>query len=806
MKLTQIEFAFVFLGGFYLAMAALHVILYVYNRHRKSNLVYAIGLGFVSANYTLVDLSSEVSYSLVSQKADALMNAATNGILVYFVAYYILASTIPLLKNIVRALAVFYLVGFAGLIILSPTADLFSIIDNILRLTCYITAASICIFGLLKKIPNFYLIVTATVLLILTEVFLAVDLFDFWPAVNAYPLERVVLIIIGYTTPYLAYSTYLSKDLALTSKKLTKEHIMNERLTREKYEQELVTRKILEAQNIELERSVFERTREISRQKEELETQSEKILEIDKIKSRFFANISHEFRTPLTLIQSPIKKRLAEATSPKDLREYTVINQNATRLLQLVNQLLDLSRLESGALALKASNAELISFVTPIVEAFQSLAEVKMIQLSLDFQASAISIYLDPEKLDKIINNLLSNAFKFTPSGGEVTVSVRSFNKSERFPDGYAEIQVTDTGIGIGKEHLPKVLNRFYQVDSSQTREYEGTGIGLAITKEFVELHQGELTISSELGAGTSVMVRLPLGKSHLHEGEFTEEEIRRVEQQTATESVSKGILSDNGHSLIYQPAETILIVEDHDDLRHYIRENLAEQYHIIEASNGEQGIELALSQIPDLIISDVMMPKVDGLQLCKKLKNDEKTSHIPIIMLTAKADIESKLEGLGTGADDYIPKPFDINELQLRVLNLIQNRKKLQEKYARQVLLKPGALEVKSADERFLQKILTIVEEHVGDTSLGVDSFAREACMSTAQLYRKLTALTGYTPNDFIKHIRLQRAADLIDKKVGNIADVAYQVGFNNLSYFAKCFKEKFKTTPSEFSKNHSS
>ena len=497
---------------------------------------------------------------------------------------------------------------------------------------------------------------------------------------------------------------------------------MNERLTREKYEQELVTRKILEAQNIELERSVFERTREISRQKEELETQAEKIMELDKIKSRFFANISHEFRTPLTLIQGPIKKRLTEATDPKDVREFTVVNQNTTRLLQLVNQLLDLSKLESGSLTLKASSKELLSFLKPIVDAFQSLAEVKMVRLSLDFQVAPISMYIDSEKLDKIINNLLSNAFKFTPSGGQVIVSTRSFSPSDRFPEGYVEIQVKDTGIGISKEHLPKVLNRFYQVDSSQTREYEGTGIGLSITKEFVELHRGELTINSELGVGTWVIVRLPLGKNHLRENEIAEGEFQPGEEGTGFES-SHEILPGTERELVHPSyEETILIVEDNGDLRNYIRENLPEQYQVIEAGDGEKGIELALSKIPDLIISDVMMPKVDGLMLCKKLKNDEKTCHIPIIMLTAKADIESKLDGLDTGADDYISKPFDIDELKLRVRNLIQNRKKLQEKYAHQILLKPRELEVQSTDDKFLQKILTIAEEHIGDTSFGVD------------------------------------------------------------------------------------
>jgi signal transduction histidine kinase/AraC-like DNA-binding protein/AmiR/NasT family two-component response regulator len=570
---------------------------------------------------------------------------------------------------------------------------------------------------------------------------------------------------------------------------------MNERLSRAKYEQELITRKVIEAQKMELEQKVDERTREISSQKKEIEEQSEKIRELDRIKSRFFANISHEFRTPLTLIQGPIKKRLAEATDPGDIREFTVIHQNTNRLLKLVNQLLDLTKLESGALALKITETELITFLKPLVESFQSLAEVKMVNFNFEYQALAIPISLDTEKVEKIINNLLSNAFKFTPAGGTVAVTVHSRKATDKFPEGFAEIQVTDTGIGIASEHLPKIFNRFYQVDNSQTREYEGTGIGLAITKEFAGLLHGEIDVKSELGSGTTFTLRLPLGHSVYGTTPIMDAleniEVTAEEQEETVFETSPG----------YNAKETILIIEDNLDLRYYIRDNMPERYLVIEAADGAQGLALAMEKIPDLIISDVMMPKRDGLEVCREIKSDERTSHIPVILLTAKTDMQDKLEGLNTGADDYIPKPFDITELIVRSRNLIDNRKKLREKFATKMELKPKEITIQSLDDRFLQKVLSIAEEHINDSLFGVEQFSKEAGMSVAQLYRKLNALTGYTPNDFMRHMRLQRAADLFRQKAGHVADVAYQVGFNNLSYFAKCFKEKFGVSPSQFS-----
>lgn len=774
MKALHPEIAYVLVGGFYLAMSVLHLILFIYNRQRKANLVYSLGLSVACINFIFVPISVEPTYSETSEKFNILLSTISNGALLYFISYYVIALTISRYKRRIRAFGYLYSAGFACLIVTYSSDDIFYSIDTILRSSLYLVVGISCVVGIVRKVPNFYLIVTATLLLVVTDAVVS-DIFEIWGKGN-YPPGRMVIMTIGYTTPFITYSAYLSKDLALTGKKLMK---------------------LLEDQNLELERNVLERTREISAQKEELEAQSEKIRELDKMKTLFFSNISHEFRTPLTLIMSPVKKRLSEASDPTDIREFNIIYQNAKRLLQLVNQLLDLSKLESGSVVLRASTQDLVGILKPSVEAFQSLAEVKMVRMTFDGHDSRIPVYIDEEKIEKAVNNLLSNAFKFTPEGGEVSVRVRSLPANARFKDGLAEISITDNGIGIPEEHLPKIFERFYQVDASQSQRFEGTGIGLSIAKEFIDLHQGEIDVESELGKGTCFTIRIPLGKGNPEATAVTQANPDRDLKLTPTETPAMELQSETKD---LRPSETILVVEDNVDLRYYIRANLMPDFRIIEADDGEKGIAQALDAIPDLIITDIVMPRANGIELCRKLKADDRTSHIPIIILTSKGKSDSRLEGLSTGADDYIQKPFDMKELLARVRNLIENRKRLREKFSSQILLRPKDTAVQSVDEKFLSRVLASVEDHIGDVQFSVDEFAREVGMSTAQLYRKLNALTGYTPNDFIRHMRLQRAADLMNGKAGNVAEVAYQAGFNNLSYFAKCFRDKFGKSPSEY------
>ncbi len=748
MQLFEISYAYKFLGGFYLAMAVLHLILFFYKIARRVNLIYAVGMLMVFINFTF---THNAIHDSGAHKLNVLTDLAANGALLYFVSYSVISSV--KFKKIIQAFGWIYGAG-SLMLVMNSQLEIFHIhLEIILRSAIYFVIGLGCIIGLVKRIPNFLLIVLATLFLMLMHVLLGADLFSVWH--DEYPVLRVLFLLIGFMLPFVAYSNYLAKYLATTRKTMFIEKL-----------------------------------------------QAEKTRELDQLKSRFFANISHEFRTPLTLILGPIQKRLDEATHAEEKTELNIMHRNASRLLKLVNQLLDLSRIEAGMVKLKCAQTDLNEFIVSISSQFSSMAASK----NIDFQIQnddRIALYFDADKLEKIFNNLLSNAFKFIPQNGVITVSILKGNDDDRFRNGYAEIKVTDNGPGIAPEHLPKIFDRFYQSDNSMTREHEGSGIGLALTKELVELHRGSITVSDNQGQGSIFSVRLHLGSRHLKNDEIVMD-MGRSNGIKSTESIQEPLESP----IAVNPDQSlphILVVEDNADLRHYLRESMKQHYAIVEAENGDQGIEIALNEIPDLIISDLMMPKTDGLQLCQKLKEDERTSHIPILLLTAKADLDSKLKGYRHGADDYIAKPFNLQELLVRVENLIANRKRLQEKFVHQMSLKPSMISVASADERFLKKSMEIVETFISDTNFGVEIFAKEIGVSHTQLNRKLQAITGLNPNEFIRHMRLERAHDLLKQKVGNVSDVAYQVGFNNLSYFSKIFKEKYGMTPIEFLKKPS-
>jgi signal transduction histidine kinase/ligand-binding sensor domain-containing protein/DNA-binding response OmpR family regulator len=562
--------------------------------------------------------------------------------------------------------------------------------------------------------------------------------------------------------------------------------------------------------------------------------------ETDKMKSRFFANISHEFRTPLTLILGPAEK-ISSKTSDDIVKDSNIIKRNSRRLLQLINQLLDLSKLEAGKLKLEASKGNIVSFVKGAALSFESLAESKDITLKISSEKEYIEMYFDKEKMMKILTNILSNAFKFTPEEGTIIASVNSnppldspFTKGGK-EGGSVEIKIRDTGIGIAQDEIPKLFDRFYQVDSSHTREYEGTGIGLALTKELVELHHGSIRVESEKGSWTEFTLQFPLGKDHLSEGLVSEKDdeiigektdvilnpdeirMKNLTEEVANENYKKdssshfdptdrqagklsvtnnasGTAEENSYKTI------ILVVEDNYDMRQYIRESLDGNYLIEEAVNGEQGVRKAEKIIPDLIISDMMMPKMDGNQLVKILKNDEKTSHIPIILLTAKAGQENKLEGLEIGADDYLTKPFDIKELQVRIKNLINIRKTLQEKFSKvDYVSKPNWKKLPSIDEQFINKVLKVIEDHISEESFNIECFGDEVGMSKTQFYRKLKAITGMPASIYLRTVRLSKAKKMIEERQGTISEIAYSVGFSSPSYFTKCFKDEFGYPPSE-------
>lgn len=546
--------------------------------------------------------------------------------------------------------------------------------------------------------------------------------------------------------------------------------------------------------------------------KHDLETeheQSQKLQEIDRMKSRFFANISHEFRTPLTLVLGPIEKLLAGIQNTDHKNELNIMQRNAMRLQRLISQLLDLSKLEAGGMTLQLAEKNIVELIRQYTQSFESLAKHKGIELKFSAEKENLIAFVDRDKIEKILNNLLSNAFKFTNEGGLVEVAVGYSNDTTKTDSVYSDlivIKVSDTGIGIPPIRIGKIFDRFYQVDDSQKREHEGTGIGLALTRELVELHGGEITVESEIGKGTMFTVYLPLRKSEVGDRKPDTEYVASDDLQIPS---SQFPIVENTYNDAFPSSVSalgsplILIVEDNPDMRAYIRGRLDEYYKIIEAEDGQQGFDKAKENIPDLIISDIMMPIMDGFELCEKLKTDERTSHIPLILLTARAESEDRIEGLQTGADDYLIKPFDAKELQVRVKNLIEQRIKLRKRFFKEIVFGSQEISIDSPDDQFIKRLFNICQQHITETDFNVDILGKEAGMSRSQLHRKLKGLTGQSATEFIKTLRLKRAALLIAESHENISKIAYEVGFNSLSYFNKSFKELFGRTPSDFSNN---
>ncbi len=545
-----------------------------------------------------------------------------------------------------------------------------------------------------------------------------------------------------------------------------------------------------------LETKVNERTAELKKAQD-------KLSDIIRLQNHFFTNISHEFRTPLTLILGPSRQILEETENQKIKDEVNLIYRNAKKLNMLANQLLDISRIEAGKMKLKTSEQNLVPIIKRIIYSFQSFAERKHISLNFKAAQKEIVIYIDEEKIDKIISNLLSNALKFTQSGGSVSVNIYK-------NDNNVEISVSDNGIGIPKEQFDKIYDRFYQVDNKLSKEYEGTGVGLSLTKELVELHKGKISVESEEGVGSIFRVSIPLGKEHLLSCEiaenFSEGEIKTKDKKThlINDSTLINHLTNNTRieSFENKSRPVLLIIEDNSDVRKYIRGILADNYMIEEADNGEEGAKKSFELIPELIISDIMMPKLDGIQLCQSLKSDTRTSHIPIILLTARVTLNDKIEGLQTGADDYIMKPFEAEELKARIKNLLEQRNRIHEHFQKfEIIIDKD--KITSLDQKFIQQTITLINEHLSNSNFSVEELAENLAVSRSLLHKKLVVLLGEPPREIIKRIRLNKAAKLIEQKSGNISEIALEVGFNNPSYFAECFQKQFGFNPSHYHHN---
>ena len=539
---------------------------------------------------------------------------------------------------------------------------------------------------------------------------------------------------------------------------------------------------------------------------QEIEERDQRILEMDRLKTRFFTNISHEFRTPLSLIISPLEEIIKhKKKDDPELKKLGIIQRNSKRLLSLANQLLDLSKLDSGNLKLELTLADVIHRLSLSCASFISLAEKNRIRYNYHLPDQGYVTYFDAGKTDTILINLISNAFKFTPLEGVIDCHIK-IEEPEAGSNGNPiavrlSISVVDSGPGIPREEQQYIFDRFYQGEDAHLSETEGTGIGLSLTKELVELLHGEISLKSTPGKGSCFKVSIPLGIEHLNKSEFT---IKKEEIYDERQSLSLAQTDDPGTDPGSGESISLLIVEDHADLRSYLAEQLQSKYKVLQARHGGEGLLLAIKHIPDLILTDVMMPGMNGMDLCHHIKTNEKTSHIPVVMLTAKADFESKIRGLQTGADDYILKPFRIQEIKTRVENLIRQRSLLRERFSPGMENFAGEIVLNSYDVKFLRRITEVVENHLSDMEFNVYSLQNKSGFSQAQLYRKLHALTGLSPSRFIRLLRLKRAVSLLEQNKGSVTRVALEVGFGNLSYFTKCFKEQFGLSPSQFSSQY--
>lgn len=518
--------------------------------------------------------------------------------------------------------------------------------------------------------------------------------------------------------------------------------------------------------------------------------EAERLAELDQLKTRFFTNISHEFRTPLSLLIGPLSD--LERKFPAE-RVIQKMKRNADRLLELINQMLDLGKLEAGQMKVNLAAGDVTAFLRVLAASFTSLAESRSIRFSLQQTTEQALVRFDSDKLEKIVINLLSNAFKFTPDNGQIDLLIN-------YTSDQMTIEVSDSGIGISPDERDRIFDRFYQGEEGYGRLRAGTGIGLALVKELANMLGGDIKVRSEQGAGSSFLVTLP---------------IDYVEGQVPKPVFSPTLkMSDTELKKSIQPEETteiadnedvrqnvLLIVEDNDDLRGYIAAIFRDEFTVLEAVDGEDGVAKALEHVPDVVISDLMMPKMDGLALCTALKTNDKTSHIPVVMLTARASIDDRLAGFGAEADDYLVKPFDSREIRARVKNLIAQRQKLQAKY-RGVIIEQTSDELPgdSLDDLFILQAREVVERNVATNTFDIDQFAKEMNMSQQQLRRKIRALTGMSIVEFIRKFRLHFAADLLRKKAGTVSEIAFNSGFESLSYFSKRFYEEFGIVPSAY------
>jgi signal transduction histidine kinase/ligand-binding sensor domain-containing protein/DNA-binding response OmpR family regulator len=532
-----------------------------------------------------------------------------------------------------------------------------------------------------------------------------------------------------------------------------------------------------------------------------------RIHELDEMKIKFLTNLSHEFRTPISLILAPVDRLLSEIDDVRLSRQVLMIKRNTKRLLNLVNHLLDFRKLEEHEIKVNLTTIELVAFLTEICDSFQELAEEKSIDYSFNSDVDSLSADFDADKLERIMFNVLSNAFKFTPKNGAVKCRLRCYTKLNAAQEQWISIVVSDTGIGIPEENLQKIFERFFQDKGSNFILNQGSGIGLSIVREFVELHGGTIGLKSRVGKGSSFEINLPI-----HSGNeiMPNKKSKRIQNNDQIKDNLQGAGS-SGTSYLNQITSgkekdeirkkaRILIVEDSEEFRRYLSEALKDRYVVMEAANGKEGWQKALSAHPDLIVSDIAMPIMDGIEFIKKVKNDKRTSQIPVILLTASGSESGQLHGLNSGANDYLTKPFNFEILNARINNQLMHNKTLKSTFTRQLTVIPKEIEVEKKSDKLLRNIVQYVEDNLTNPQLSVEDLSRHVGMSRGSLYSKLLELTGKAPVDFIRSTRLEKAASLIEKSDLNIGQISDIVGFSAPNYFSKAFKARFQMMPKEY------
>lgn len=533
--------------------------------------------------------------------------------------------------------------------------------------------------------------------------------------------------------------------------------------------------------------------------------------ELNEQKLRFFINISHEIRTPMTLIVTPLLQLIREDNDPHRQSVYEIMKRNAERILHLVNQILDLRKIDKGQMIMQMRETDLIDFTADILKTFQPQATSKKINIEFEHESEKLPVWIDRSQFDKVIINLMSNAMKYTPVCGIVKVTITSDDKN-------VTISVFDNGEQIPEQSLGRIFERFYQAASLTNQTKTGTGVGLDLTRSLVQLHHGTIIVRN-VEDGVEFVVTIPLGREHLskeelalHEEQKAEEVSSILEQEVANSAEAESMEEDLTPTLSPKPSTpsskrpTIVVVEDDDEIRSYLVTELESTYRVLSFNDGADALPIILREIPALVISDVMMPQMDGNTLCAKIKSNVNTNHVPVILLTAKTRDEDRLESLETGADQYFTKPFNMDILRRSIANLIASRRLMENKFtgkedhSEQI----DDIEVESADDKLLNRILAVVNANLSNSDLNIDMICSEVGISRVHLHRKMKELTNQTPHDFIRNLRLKQAARLLSRKGQNITEVMYRCGFNSTTSFSTMFKKMYGLSPREYMKEH--